>query len=247
MTDEELLRYSRQLMLAGFDVAGQETLLASRVLIVGLGGLGSPVALYLAAAGVGELVLADHDKVDLSNLQRQIVHRNDSIGLNKTESARASLLALNPAIRVEVVNDRLQAELLDQSVAACDAVVDCTDNFATRFALNAACWRHGVPLVSAAAIRMEAQLSVFDPRDPLSPCYRCLHDEGGFEDLNCSENGVMAPLVGLVGSMQAMECIKLLSGFGKTLTGKLLLLDAMEMQVRTMKLQKNPACPVCQH
>jgi len=247
MTDEELLRYSRQLMLTGFDVAGQEALLAARVLVVGLGGLGSPVAMYLAAAGVGQLHLADNDRVEVSNLQRQIVHRNDSIGQNKADSARTTLLALNPATKVEVVNERLQADVLDQSVTAVDAVVDCCDNFATRFALNAACWRYKVPLVSAAAIRMEAQLSVFDPRDPTSPCYRCLHDEGRDEDLNCSENGVMAPLVGLVGSMQALECIKLLSGFGKTLTGKLLLLDAMDMQVRTMKLQKNPACPVCRH
>jgi molybdopterin-synthase adenylyltransferase len=247
MTDDELLRYSRQLMLTGFDVAGQEVLLASRVLIVGLGGLGSPVAMYLAAAGVGQLDLADNDSVDVSNLQRQIVHRNDSIGRNKADSARTALLALNPATRIQVVDVRVQGEVLHQAVAAVDAVVDCCDNFATRFALNAACWQHQVPLVSAAAIRMEAQLSVFDPRDPDSPCYRCLHEDGMDEDLNCSENGVMAPLVGMVGSMQALECIKLLSGFGKTLTGKLLLLDAMDMQVRTMKLQKNPVCPVCRH
>lgn len=247
MNDEELLRYSRQLMLAGFDVAGQEALLAAKVLIVGLGGLGSPVALYLAAAGVGCLVLADSDTVEVSNLQRQIIHKHDNIGMGKALSAQQALLDLNPGVRLELIDSRLEGELLHSTVAGCNAVVDCTDNFSTRFALNASCWKHQVPLISAAAIRMEAQLSVFDPRNDASPCYQCLYSEGSDGDLNCSENGVMAPLVGMLGSMQALECIKVLSGYGSPLVGKLLLVDALTMQIRTMNLQKNPSCPVCRH
>jgi adenylyltransferase/sulfurtransferase len=245
MNDEQLLRYSRHLMLNGFDVAGQEALLAARVLIVGLGGLGSPAAMYLAAAGVGNLVLADNDVVELSNLQRQIAHKTASIGRNKVESARQTLLELNPGIRVETVTGRLEGAALEQLVAGCTAVLDCSDNFSTRFALNAACHHHRVPLVSGAAIRTEAQLSVFDPRDPAAPCYRCLYQDGVDTDLSCSESGVMAPLVGIVGSMQALECIKVLSGFGKPLVGLLLLIDAATLQIRTLVLQKNPDCPVC--
>jgi molybdopterin/thiamine biosynthesis adenylyltransferase len=246
MNDEQLLRYSRHLMLGGFDVAGQETLLAARVLIVGLGGLGSPAAMYLAASGVGSLVLADDDKVELSNLQRQIAHKTASIGLEKTSSARQTLLELNPGIQVELVNARLEGEVLRQLVATCNVVMDCSDNFATRFALNDACRQYRVPMVSAAAIRTEAQLTVFDARDAASPCYRCLYREGEDADMSCSENGVLAPLVGMVGSMQALECIKLLSGFGSPLVGRLMLIDAATMQLRTLRLQKNPACPVCQ-
>jgi len=245
MNDEQLLRYSRHLMLNGFDVAGQEALLAARVLIVGLGGLGSPAAMYLAAAGVGNLVLADNDVVELSNLQRQIAHKTASIGRNKVESARQTLLELNPGIRVETVTGRLEGAALEQLVAGCTAVLDCSDNFSTRFALNAACHHHRVPLVSGAAIRTEAQLSVFDPRDPAAPCYRCLYLDGVDTDLSCSESGVMAPLVGIVGSMQALECIKVLSGFGQPLVGRLLLIDAATLQIRTLVLQKNPDCPVC--
>ena len=245
MNDEQLLRYSRHLMLNGFDVAGQEALLAARVLIVGLGGLGSPAAMYLAAAGVGTLVLADDDVVELSNLQRQIAHRTSSIGLGKVESARQTLLELNPDINVESVAGRLAGEALEQLVAGCSAVVDCSDNFTTRFALNAACHRHRVPLVSGAAIRTEAQLSVFDARDPAAPCYRCLYQDGVDADLRCSESGVLSPLVGMIGSMQALECIKILSGFGKPLVGRLLLVDATTLQIRTLSLQKNPDCPVC--
>lgn len=245
LQDEELLRYSRQLMLPGFDVAGQEALLNAAVLIVGLGGLGSPVAMYLAAAGTGRLILADDDVVDLSNLQRQIVHDHASIGQGKTRSAAQSLRRLNPAVEVEELTERLQGAAMHRLVQGCSAVVDCTDNFTTRFALNEACFAAGVPLISAAAIRMEAQLSVFDPRDAASPCYRCLYNEGSDEDLSCSENGVMAPLVGVVGSMQALECIKVLSGYGTPLVGKLLLLDALTMQFRTMQLKPDPECPVC--
>lgn len=247
LNDEQLLRYSRQLMLNGFDVAGQEALLAARVLIVGLGGLGSPVALYLAAAGVGRLRLADHDAVELSNLQRQIIHRHDALGQAKTRSAAATLAGLNADTAVELFDARLEGAALDAAVQGCDAVVDCTDNFATRFALNRACWQHRVPLVSAAAIRMEAQVNVFDPRRPDSPCYQCLYEEGTDGDLNCAENGVMAPLVGLVGSLQALECIKVLSGYGEPLVGRLLLIDALAMQLRSLRLQKNPACTVCRN
>lgn len=245
MNDEELLRYSRQLMLQGFDVAGQEALLASTVLIVGLGGLGSPVAMYLAAAGVGKLILADSDVVDMSNLQRQIIHKSRNIGMNKTLSAQQSIQELNAAVQVELIQTRLSGEQLQQAVAASSAVVDCTDNFSTRFALNEVCWKQKVPLISAAAIRMEAQLSVFDARNSSSPCYNCLYSEGSDADLSCAENGVMSPLVGMIGSMQALECIKVLSGYGTPLVGKLLLVDAASMQIRTMALQKNPECLIC--
>lgn len=245
MSDEQLLRYSRQLMITGFDVAGQEALLASRVMILGLGGLGSPVALYLAAAGVGQLLLVDDDVVELSNLQRQIIHRQASLGMSKTASAQQTLAQLNPDTRVELLEARLAGAEVLARVQHCDAVVDCSDNFAIRFALNSACWQAKVPLISAAAIRMEAQVSVFDPRRADSPCYQCLYEEGTDGDLNCSENGVMAPLVGMVGSIQALECIKVLSGYGEPLVGRLLLIDALHMQVRSLNLQKNPACRVC--
>lgn len=245
MSDEQLLRYSRQLMITGFDVAGQEALLASRVMILGLGGLGSPVALYLAAAGVGQLLLVDHDAVELSNLQRQIIHRQTSLGMSKTASAQQTLAQLNPDTRVELLETRLAGTEVLAQVQHCDAVVDCSDNFAIRFALNSACWQAKVPLISAAAIRMEAQVSVFDPRRANSPCYQCLYEEGRDGDLNCSENGVMAPLVGMVGSIQALECIKVLSGYGEPLVGRLLLIDALTMQLRSLTLQKNPDCTVC--
>ena len=199
MNDEQLLRYSRQLMLPGVDVAGQEKLLAARVLVLGLGGLGCPAAMYLVAAGVGHLTLVDHDTVDLTNLQRQIAHTTASVGRFKVDSARDTLLALNPTITIETVAARLEGELLADLVKRHDAVLDCTDNFAIRFALNAACVAARVPLVSAAAIRLEAQISVFDPRQPDSPCYRCLYEEGTEADQSCAHNGVLAPLVGIVG------------------------------------------------
>jgi molybdopterin/thiamine biosynthesis adenylyltransferase len=205
MQDDELLRYSRQIMLPQFDVAGQDKLLAASVLVVGLGGLGSPVAMYLAAAGVGHLVLVDDDAVDLSNLQRQIVHTTAGIGRNKAESARDTLLALNPGTRVDIHPCRLEGEDLDAAVSASSAIVDCTDNFATRFALSDAAFRHGVPLVSGAAIRLEGQVSVFDPRVAGSPCYRCLYDEAEELDLSCSSNGVLAPVVGIVGSIRQLN------------------------------------------
>jgi molybdopterin-synthase adenylyltransferase len=245
MNDEQLLRYSRQLLLPQVDVAGQEKLLAAKVLVVGVGGLGSPVAMYLAASGVGHLTLVDHDTVDLSNLQRQIAHTTASVGLDKVESARQTLLALNPTIVVSTINHKLEGAELAAAVAQQQVVVDCTDNFAIRFALNAACVKAKVPLVSAAAIRLEAQVSVFDPRQADSPCYRCLYEESEEGDQSCARNGVLGPLVGMIGSLQALECIKLLCGIGTTLVGRLLILDALHLQWRELRLKKNLHCPVC--
>ncbi len=244
MNDEQLLRYSRQIMLPDVDIEGQEKLLSARVLIIGLGGLGSPVAMYLAAAGVGKLVLADFDSVDLTNLQRQIAHTGARIGVNKAVSAAQSLYELNPQVAVNCIDKILDADNLAGQVQQADVVVDCTDNFQTRFAINAACVAAQVPLVSGAAIRLEGQVAVFDARNGQSPCYRCLYEEGN-DDATCAANGVLAPLVGIIGSMQALETIKLICGFGTGLTGRLLLLDARHMQWREMKLPKDPYCPVC--
>ena len=244
MNDEQLLRYSRQIMLPDVDIEGQEKLLSAQVLIIGLGGLGSPVAMYLAAAGVGHLVLADFDAVDLTNLQRQIAHTNDRIGMNKSVSAAQALRELNPEVQIECIEQMLDADNLAVQVKSADVVVDCTDNFATRFAINAACVAAKVPLVSGAAIRLEGQIAVFDSREQNSPCYRCLYEEDG-DDLTCAANGVLAPLVGIIGSMQALECIKLICGFGSSLAGRLLLLDARYSQWRELKLPKDPECPVC--
>lgn len=246
MNDDELLRYSRQIMLPDFDIAGQERLLAAKVLIVGLGGLGSPVALYLAAAGVGELWLADHDTVDLSNLQRQIAHGEGDIGRSKVASAAAAIRALNARTRVDAIGERLQGPLLDDAVRAVDLVVDCSDNFATRFALNAACWRHRRPLVSGAAIRSEGQLLVVDPRAAGSPCYRCLYDDAaGDEQLSCAQNGVLAPVVGVVGALQALEAVKAIAGFGRPAWGRLQVFDGAALEWRSLTLRKNADCPVC--
>lgn len=244
MNDEQLLRYSRQIMLPDVDIEGQEKLLAARVLIIGLGGLGSPVAMYLAAAGVGHLTLADFDAVDLTNLQRQIAHTSARIGVNKAVSAAQSLRELNPQVAIECIENVLDAENLAEQVARAEVVVDCTDNFATRFAINAACFSAKVPLVSGAAIRLEGQVAVFDARHDASPCYRCLYEEDS-DDATCAANGVLAPLVGIIGAMQALETIKLICGFGTSLTGRLLLLDARHMQWREMKLPKDHQCPVC--
>jgi molybdopterin-synthase adenylyltransferase len=246
MNDEQLLRYSRQIMLPDFDIAGQENLLAAKVLIVGLGGLGSPVALYLSAAGVGELWLADHDAVDLSNLQRQIAHGESDIGRAKVASAAAAVQAINPQIKLRCIDEKLQDELLISSVAAVDLVVDCSDNFRTRFALNAACWKNNKPLVSGAAIRSEGQLLVIDPRRTDSPCYRCLYDDAvQDEQLSCSQNGVLAPLVGVIGTLQALEAIKLLANFGEPAIGKLLIFDAKSLEWRSLILPRAKDCPVC--
>ncbi|HSC84794.1 MAG TPA: molybdopterin-synthase adenylyltransferase MoeB [Pseudomonas sp.] len=245
LTDEELLRYSRQVLLPQIDIAGQLRLKHSRVLIVGLGGLGSPVALYLAAAGVGELHLADFDTVDLTNLQRQIIHDGSQVGVAKVDSAMARLAALNPQVRLLAHRTALDVDSLAAAVAAVDLVLDCSDNFATREAVNAACVVASKPLVSGAAIRLEGQLAVFDPRRADSPCYHCLYGHGSEAELTCSEAGVLGPLVGLVGSLQALEALKLLAGFGEPLVGRLLLIDALGSRFRELRVKRDPACSVC--
>jgi adenylyltransferase/sulfurtransferase len=250
MNDDQLLRYSRQIMLPQLDVAGQQRLLQSHALIIGLGGLGSPIAMYLAAAGVGQLTLADDDEVDLSNLQRQIVHGMADIGSSKVVSASKTLKALNPDIDVFTVNKRLDGDALLAEVSKADIVIDASDNFATRFAINQACSLESTPLVSGAAIRMEGQVCVFDHQENKhankQACYRCLYSKDQDEETaTCSENGVLSPVVGIIGSIQATEAIKILAGFGSTLSGRLLLLDATTMEFREMKLTQDPNCPVC--
>jgi molybdopterin/thiamine biosynthesis adenylyltransferase len=246
MNDEQLLRYSRHILLPQIGIEGQEKFLNAHALIIGAGGLGSPVALYLASAGVGRITICDGDEVDLTNLQRQIAHRTDSIGKRKVDSARASLLALNPEVDVVTVPERVQGERLESLVASADVVLDGSDNFATRHAVNRACVRLRKPLVSGAGVRFDGQISVFDLRNPASPCYHCLFPEAGeSEDVRCAIMGVFAPLVGIVGSMQAAEALKLIAGTGESLTGRLVLLDVLTMQVRIVTLKKDPACAVC--
>jgi adenylyltransferase/sulfurtransferase len=245
MNDEQLLRYSRQILLPEFGIEAQERLLGARVLIVGAGGLGSPVALYLAAAGVGTLAIADDDAVDLSNLQRQILHRQADIGRAKVESAAERIAALNPDTRVIPIAARLAGATLREQVTAADLVVDGCDNFDTRFAVNAACVAARTPLVSGAAIRMEGQVAVFRADQPDSPCYRCLYREGAETEQTCAENGVLAPIVGIVGSLQALEAIKVLTGIGETLCGRLLVIDGRRLDIRTLRLRRDPDCPVC--
>jgi molybdopterin/thiamine biosynthesis adenylyltransferase len=245
MDDKQLLRYSRQIMLPQVDVAGQESLLASRALIIGAGGLGSPAAMYLAAAGVGHLVIADPDTVDLSNLQRQLLHTGEDLGRAKSDSARNTLNAINPDVQVTPVGERLAGEALLEQVQQADVVLDCSDNFVTRFDVNAACVRHRTPLVSGAAVRMEGQLSVFLPGSTDSPCYACLYRQGEDEDQTCSENGVLSPVVGVIGSMQALEAIKILLSLGESLCGRLVLFDGFTHEWRTLNLKRDPECPVC--
>ena len=244
MNDEELLQYSRQIMLPQIDLEGQQQLLGSRVLIIGLGGLGAPVALYLAAAGVGTLVLSDYDEVDLTNLQRQIIHHHENIGEAKVLSAEKTLKRINPRCEVVTIGEKLENDSLKQAVADSDVVVDCSDNFATRFAINQACVETGTPLVSGSAIRWEGQVAVFNDH-PQAPCYHCLYGDSGELDATCAANGVLAPVVGIIGSIQATETIKLLTGAGETLSGRLLLLDALTMELRSLKLRPDPGCPVC--
>ena len=239
------LRYSRHLALADFGAAGQDRLARSRVLIVGLGGLGSPAALYLAAAGVGTLMLNDFDRVDLSNLQRQILHSTARIGEAKTASAAAALGALNPGCTLQLLDKRLMDGELDAAINQADVVLDGSDNFGTRFAVNAACVKTKTSLISGAAIRYAAQMAVFDARDPSSPCYACLYPEAGEELENCRSNGILAPIVGVIGSLMAVEAVKLLSGAGRPMTGKLLRLDAGNGVISTSQIQRDPACPVC--
>ena len=246
MNDEQLMRYSRQIMMPDFDMAGQQALLNAKVLIVGMGGLGCPVALYLASAGVGELWLADYDEVDVSNLQRQIAHTQNDIGRPKVSSVAEHIKAINPQIKIEPIVDKLNGRMLDSAVEHVDLVVDASDNFATRFDINRACVQGNKPLVSGAAIRSEGQVVVFDSRDEASPCYRCLYpDSSDDTQLSCSESGVLSPLVGVIGSMQALEAIKLLAGFGESLIGQLMIFDAKVMEWRKLKVPKNPECPIC--
>ncbi|MEQ8661701.1 MAG: molybdopterin-synthase adenylyltransferase MoeB [Gammaproteobacteria bacterium] len=246
MDDELLLRYSRQILLPEVDIDGQARLAAARVLVVGLGGLGSPVAMYLAAAGVGQLLLVDHDRVELSNLQRQIVHATADIGRAKVASARDRLHALNPTVTVEALTARLHDDAaFDALPGSFDLVIDATDNFATRFAINRYCLRSETPLVSGAAIRFEGQVTVFRPGRGDSPCYRCLYREDSGLDTSCATNGVIAPLLGIIGSVQAMEALKVLLDIGSDLTGRLLLLDALAMEWQSMRLRRNPQCPEC--
>jgi adenylyltransferase/sulfurtransferase len=244
MNDDQLLRYSRQIMLPQMGIEGQERLLASRVLVVGLGGLGSPVAMYLAAAGVGRLLLADFDAVDLSNLQRQILHSTKNIGIPKVDSAIRTLAILNPEVQVEGYKGAINQSSLPDLLNGVNAVVDASDNFATRFALNQHCFRAGIPLISGAAIRTEGQVSVFPGRAE-GPCYECIYPRNGNLDETCSANGVLAPVVGIIGSVQAVEVLKVLTGIGKPLYGRLLLLDALTMDIRTIRIPPDPSCPVC--
>lgn len=245
MNDEQLLRYSRQIMLPQVDITGQERLLSSRILILGLGGLGCPAAHYLAAAGVGTLVLADPDIVDLTNLPRQLLYTSADQGVAKVAVAAARLLSIDDSIAVETLQTKLTGtELLDQ-VKKSTVVLDCTDNFQSRFAINAACVQAGVPLVSGAAIRLNGQLTVYDRRQNDAPCYRCLYDEQSNENLSCAESGILGPVVGTIGTMQALEAIKLITGFGNTLNGRLMIFDAMATEWQTMQIRPDPLCPVC--
>jgi len=246
MTDEQLLRYSRHILLEELGVEGQDRLLAAHALVIGAGGLGSPVALYLGTAGVGTITLVDHDTVDLTNLQRQIAHNLARVGQPKATSAALSIHAINPDVRVVALQERVDAKRLDQLVADADVVLDCSDNFATRHAVNAACVAHGKPLVSGAAIGFDAQISVYDTRLNDTPCYACVFPpDGTYEEQRCATMGVFAPLVGIIGSMQAAEALKLLAGTGTSLAGRLQMLDARAMEWSEIGLTRVPGCPVC--
>ena len=245
MNDEQLLRYSRQLMLPEIDAAGQLRLAQATVLLIGAGGLGSACAIYLAAGGVGHIILTDFDHVDLSNLQRQILYDTADIGRPKVEAAAARLRALNPDVQLTLLAQALTEDELTGYAAQADVIIDGSDNFTTRFAVNRASVATRTPLVSAAAIRFEAQLSVFNPQDETSPCYRCLYQEDSEVEATCTANGVLAPLLGIAGSIQATEAMKLLMGLGHTLQGRLLLLDVMAMDWHSAVLPKDPGCPVC--
>ena len=249
LSDNDLLRYSRHIMLPEIDFEGQQKLLAAKILVIGVGGLGSPVALYLAASGIGEIIIADHDKVELNNLQRQIAYDEESIGQSKVTSCAAKMEKINSKIKVVHLDEKLTGQQLLSQVAVVDIVVDCTDNLTTRFEINQACVTHKKYLVSAAAIRWEGQMSVYHCGDQNSPCYHCCYGmhEGSREELNqnCSNNGVLSPVVGVMGSMQAIEVIKLIIDKGDSLMGRVLLFDALSMQWETMQLPKNPNCSVC--
>ncbi|MFZ4758945.1 MAG: HesA/MoeB/ThiF family protein [Burkholderiaceae bacterium] len=246
MNDDQLLRYSRHILLDEIGIEAQERLLGATALVVGAGGLGSPAALYLAAAGIGRILLADGDTVDATNLQRQLLHRDDRIGLGKAESGRRTLLEVNPGIVVEPIAVRLDGQALNDAVARSDVVLDCCDSFRTRHAVNRACVAAGVPLVSGAAIRFDGQLAVFDTRRADSPCYHCLFPEAqDVEEVHCATMGVFAPLTGIVGTLQAAEALKLVGRFGTSMTGRLLLVDAGTMRLNEIRVPRDPGCPVC--
>lgn len=246
MDDSQLLRYSRHILLEEIGIEAQQRLLGATALVVGAGGLGSPAAMYLAAAGVGRILLADGDVVDLTNLQRQVLHRTERIGQSKARSGRRSMLEMNPGIEVVAIEDRLEGAALDQAVAQACVVLDCCDNFATRHAVNRACVHRRVPLVSGAAIRFDGQLAVFDARRADSPCYHCLFPEGvDAEEVRCATMGVFAPLTGIIGTMQAAEALKFAGGFGQPMTGRLLLVDARAMHLNEIRIPRDPGCAVC--
>jgi molybdopterin/thiamine biosynthesis adenylyltransferase len=246
MNDEQLLRYSRHLLLEEIDVEGQEKLLGSHILIIGAGGLGSAAAPYLAAAGVGKITLVDHDKVELSNLQRQIMHSQNSLGQSKVESGRQFLQSLSPALMINAIETRVSEDLLNELLPTVDVVLDCTDNFATRHLINAACFKHEVPLVSGSAIKFDGQLSVFDFRNAVSPCYACLFSpKEQFEEVSCASMGIYSPLVGIIGAMQAAQALQVLIGFGQPLVGRMLLWNALNTQIDEIRISRNPECVVC--
>lgn len=246
MTDDQLLRYSRHILLDEVGIEGQERILAAHALVIGAGGLGSPVALYLGSAGVGRITLVDHDVVDLTNLQRQIAHTTQRVGQPKVASAAQAVQAINPDVQVTALQERVDAQRLHALVQEATVVLDCSDNYATRQAVNAACVRLGKPLVAGAVIRFDAQITVIDPRESSTPCYACLFDPAAqFEEVACSTMGVFAPLVGVVGALQATEALKLVAGVGTSLAGRLLMLDGRSMEWSSLRTARNPACPVC--
>ncbi len=246
LSDQDLLRYSRHILMPEIGIEGQRRISAARVLMVGAGGLGSPAALYLAAAGIGTLVIADGDTVDLTNLQRQIVHREDRLGEPKVSSARAALAGINPHIRIETLHQRLAGAALDAAISAVDLVLDCSDNFQTRHAINRACVKWQRPLVSGAGVRFDGQVSVFDSRREDSPCYECLFPEDATpEEVRCAVMGVFAPLTGIVGTLQAAEALKLIARAGTSLCGRLLIIDALGMDFRSVRVPRDPQCKVC--
>lgn len=246
MTDEQLLRYSRHILLNEIGIEGQTQILSSHALIVGAGGLGSPVALYLGSAGVGHITVVDHDRVDMTNLQRQIAHTMERVGQPKVLSIQTAIAAINPDVQVTPIMLRADAALLDTLVAQADVVLDCSDNFATRHAINTACVKHRKPLVSGAAIRFDGQVCVYNPRDANSPCYACVFPpDNTFEETRCATMGVFAPLVGIIGSLQAAEALKLLSAVGNPLTGRLLMLDGRAMEFTEVRIARQAGCPIC--
>lgn len=246
MNDKQLLRYSRHLLLEEIDVAGQEKLLRSHALVIGAGGLGSATAPYLGAAGLGFITLMDHDQVELTNLQRQIMHAENSIGKSKVASGKEFLHRLNSSIQIDTIEARATTQLLDELLPGVDIVLDCTDNFSTRHLINASCVKHLTPLVSGSALRFDGQISVFDPRKPASPCYACIFSpEESFEEVSCASMGIFSPLVGIIGAMQAAQALQVLIGFGEPLVGRMLLWNGRNTQIDEIHISRNPDCLVC--